>query len=69
MMRTTEFAARAESSPDPAPVARMVRPVTLRQRNRHGYVIYTVHHYASSVEFERRQGRHLGYTDLGTISR
>lgn len=66
MMRTTEFAARAESSADSAPTAPTFRPVVLRQRNRHGYTIHTLHFYASSVDVERRLGRHLGYTDLGT---
>lgn len=64
-MRTTEFAARAESAPDQAAAAPMFRPVTLRQRNRHGFTIHTKHYYASSVEVERRLGRHLGYTEIG----
>lgn len=65
MMRTTEFAARAEPAPDSSAPALPFRPVTLRQRNRHGFTIHTKHYYASSVEVERRLGRYLGYTEIG----
>ena len=65
-MRATEYAARA-GTPGNGTLPRLTlpQPVELRQQNRHGFYVLTVHHYQSSLDTERRIGRRDGLTDCG----
>ena len=64
-MNSTEYAARANVNTGALPRLTLPQPVELRQQNRHGFFVLTVHFYQSSVDHERRIGRRDGLTDCG----
>lgn len=65
-MNSTEYAARAgHVNTSALPRLSLPRPVELRQMNRHGFFVLTVHFYQSSIDHERRIGRRDGLIDCG----